>query len=134
LISYSALLTVGFGSLGSQGSSIATGSLLFGLPVLLFLFSFRNGLHIQLPDIVFAGLLIVVLLSFFINPFEASSTKEHLLLVASLACYMACRPMLAEDAAVVRSAFERITAVIVLLGAVIVLSDLFYAVWCLLFC
>jgi O-antigen ligase len=125
LISYNASLTLGFGLLGSQGNSIATGLLLFGLPLLLFLFSFRSDLRIQLPDIAFAGLLIVVLLSFFINPFEASSTKEYLLLVASLAGYIACRPMLAEDAAIVRSVFERITAVIVLVGAVFTAAEIF---------
>src|ERR1700730_11338446 len=125
LISYSACLTLGFGLSGSYGNSIATGSLLFGLPLLLLLFSFRSGPRIQLPDFLFAWLLIAALLSFFINPHETSSTKEYLLLVASLAGYIACRPMLAEDAAVVRSAFERITAVIVLAGAVFTAAEIF---------
>ncbi|MDP1585730.1 MAG: hypothetical protein Q8M18_20105 [Bradyrhizobium sp.] len=125
LISYSGSLVLGFGLTGSQGNSIATGSLLFGLPLLLFLFSFRNGLHIQLPDFFFVGFLIAVLLSFLINPVEPGSTKEYLLLVASLAGYIACRQMVAEDAAVVRSAFERITAVIVLVGAVFTAAEIF---------
>ena len=125
LISYSAFLTLGFGLFGSQGNSIVTGSLLFGLPILLLLFSFRSDPHVQLPDLIFAGLLITVLLSFFINPFETDSTKEHLLLVASLAGYIACRPMLAEDAAVIRSALERITAVIVLVGAIFTAAEIF---------
>jgi hypothetical protein len=125
LISYSAWLTLGFGLSGSQGNSIATGLLLFGLPLLLFLFSFRNGIRIQLPDFIFTGFLIAVILSVLINPIEASSTKEHFLLVASLAGYIACRPMLAEDAAIVRSAFERITAVIVLVGAVFTAAEIF---------
>ena len=125
LISCSASLVLGFGLSGSQGNSVVTGSLLFGLPLLLFLFSFRNGLHIQLPDFFFAGFLIAVLLSFLINPVEPGSTKEHLLLVASLAGYIACRPMVAEDAAVVRSAFEKITAVIVLVGAVFTAAEIF---------
>ncbi|MEA3109239.1 MAG: hypothetical protein QOI88_3844, partial [Gammaproteobacteria bacterium] len=90
-----------------------------------FLFSFRNGLSIQLPDFIFAGLLIAALLSFFINSQETNSTKEYLLLVASLAGYVACRPMVAEDATAVRSAFERITAAIVLLGAIFTAAEMF---------
>lgn len=125
LISYSALLILGFGFSGSQGNRIATGLLLFGLPLLLFLLSFRNGLRIQSPDFIFAGFLIAVLLSFLVNPVEPNSTKEYLLLVASLAGYLACRPMVAEDAAVVRSAFERVTAVIVLVGAVFTAAEIF---------
>ncbi|MDO8931173.1 MAG: hypothetical protein Q7U97_02155, partial [Rhodocyclaceae bacterium] len=125
LLSYGASLTLGFGFSGSKGNSIATGLLLFGLPLLLFLFSFRNGPRIQLPDFLFAGFLIAVLLSFSINPLETGSTKEHVLLLASLAGYIACRPMLAEDAAVVRSAFERITAVIVLVGAAFTAAEIF---------
>jgi len=124
LISYSALLTLGFGLSGSQGSSIATGVLLFGLPLLLLLFSFRNGPRIQLPDFMFAGFVIAALLAYVINPLEAGSTKEQLLLVASLAGYIACRPMLAEDVAVVRSAFERVTAVIVLAGAAFTAAEI----------
>lgn len=125
LISYSAALVLGFGFSGSQGNRIATGLLLFGLPLLLFLLSFRNGLRIQSPDFIFAGFLIAVLLSFLVNPVEPNSTKEYLLLVASLAGYLACRPMVAEDAAVVRSAFERVTAVIVLVGAVFTAAEIF---------
>ncbi|MFH1344565.1 MAG: hypothetical protein ABIL01_25700 [Pseudomonadota bacterium] len=125
LISYSASLVLGFGLSGSQGNRIATGLLLFGLPLLLFLLSFRNGLRIQPPDFIFAGFLVAVLLSFVLNPVEPNSTKEHLLLVASIAGYLACRPMVAEDAAVVRSAFERVTAVIVLVGAVFTAAEIF---------
>lgn len=125
LISYSGSLLLGLGLAGSQGNSIATGSLLFGLPLLLFLFSFRNGFYIQLPDFIFAAFLIAVLGSFLVNPVEPGSTKEHLLLVASLAGYIACRPMMAEDADIVRSAFERITAVIVLVGAVFTAAEMF---------
>jgi hypothetical protein len=98
---------------------------LFGVPLLLFLFSFRTSFRIQLPDFIFAGLLITALLSLLLNSEEAISTKEHLLLVASLAGYIACRPMLAQDAAVVRSAFERITAVIVLVGTVFTAAEIF---------
>jgi hypothetical protein len=119
LISYNACLTLGFGLAGSQGNSVATGLLLFALPLLLFLLSFRQSVRIQLPDLIFAGLLIAALVSFFSNSQEngADSAKEYLLLVAALAGYIACRPMLAEDIVVARSAFERITAVIVLVGA-----------------
>jgi hypothetical protein len=119
LISYNACLTLGFGLAGSQGNSVATGLLLFALPLLLFLLSFRQSLRIQLPDFIFAGLLIAALVSFFSNSQEngADSAKEYLLLVAALAGYIACRPMLVEDVVVARSAFERITAVIVLVGA-----------------
>jgi hypothetical protein len=124
LLSYSALLTLGFGLLGNQGNSIATGLLLFGLPLLLLLFSFRKSPRIQLPDFMFAGFVIAALLSYAINTLEAGSTKEQLLLVASLAGYIACRPMLAEDAAVVRSAFERVTAVIALAGAAFTAAEI----------
>jgi hypothetical protein len=126
LISYNACLTLGFGLVGSQGNSVATGLLLFALPMLLFLLSFRKSLRIQLPDFIFAGLLIAALLSFFSNSQEngASSAKEYLLLVAALAGYIACRPMLAQDVAVARSAFERITAVIVSVGAVFTAAEI----------
>ena len=67
LLSYNACLTLGFGLFGSQGNSIVTGLLLLGLPLLLFLFSFRKSPLIQLPDFIFAGLLIAALLSFLIN-------------------------------------------------------------------
>ena len=73
---------------------------------------------------MFAGFVIAALLAYVINPLEAGSTKEQLLLVASLAGYIACRPMLAEDVAVVRSAFERITAVIVLAGAAFTAAEI----------
>jgi O-antigen ligase len=127
LISYNACLTLGFGLVGIQGNSIVTGALLFALPLLLFLFSFRQWPHLQLSDFLFAGLLIAALLSSLINPRdnEPGSTKEYLLLVASLAGYIACRSMLAEDAAVARSAFERITAVIVLVGAAFTAAEIF---------
>jgi hypothetical protein len=125
LISYNACLALGFGLAGSQGNSVVTGLLLFALPLLLFLFSFRNIPRIQLPDFIFAGLLIAALVSFFINPQETNSTKEHLLLVAALAGYIACRPMLVGDVAVVRSAFERVTAAIVLAGAVATAAEIF---------
>jgi hypothetical protein len=126
LLSYNACLTLAFGLVGSQGNSVATGLLLFSLPLLLFLLSFRKGLRIQLPDFIFAGLLIAALFSFFSNSQEnaASSAKEHLLLVAALAGYIACRPMLAEGVVVARSAFERITAVIVLIGAAFTAAEI----------
>jgi O-antigen ligase len=127
LISYSACLVLGFGLVGSKGSSVVTGALLFGLPLLLFLFSFRRWPPLQLSDFLFAGLLIAALLSSLINPRDnqPGSTKEYLLLVTSLAGYLACRSMLVEDVAITRSAFERITAVIVLLGAVFTAAEIF---------
>ena len=73
----------------------------------------------------YSGLLIIALISLLLNSEETSSTKEYLLLVASLAGYLACRPMLAQDAAVVRSAFTRITAVIVLVGTVFTAAEIF---------
>jgi hypothetical protein len=125
LISYNACLILGFGFFGSQGNSIVTGSLLFGLPLLLFLFSHRKITRIQPPDFIFAGLLTAAALSFLLNPHETNSTKEHLLLLAALAGYIACRPVLAEDVAVARSAFERVTAAIVLVGAVFTAAEIF---------
>jgi hypothetical protein len=127
LISYNACLALGFGFFGSRGHSVVTGSLLFTLPLLLFLLSFRKSFRVQPADFIFAGLLIAALLSFFVNSQdnETNSAKEHLLLVASLAGYIACRPMLAEDATVVRSAFERITAAIVLVGAIFTAAEVF---------
>jgi hypothetical protein len=126
LISYNACLALGFGLSGSQGNSAATGSLLFGLPLLLFLFSFRKSFRFQPADFIFAGLVITVLLSFFTNPEvnEADSIKEYLLLVAGLAGYVACRSLLVEDVTVARSAFERITAAIVLAGAVFTAAEI----------
>ena len=125
LISHNAYLILGFGFFGSQGNSVVTGALLFGLLLLLFLSSFRASFRIQLPDSIFAGFVITAMASLFLNSEETISTKEHLLLVASLAGYIACRPMLAQDAAVVRSAFERITAVIVLVGTVFTAAEIF---------
>jgi hypothetical protein len=125
LISHNACLALGFGLFGSQGNSIATGALLFGLPLLLFLSCFRASFCIQLPDSIFAGFVVTAALSLFVNSKETIPTKEHLLLVASLAGYIACRPMLAQDTAVVRSAFVRITAVIVLVGTVFTAAEIF---------
>jgi hypothetical protein len=124
LVSYNACLTLVFGFSGSLGNSITTGSLLFGLPLLLFLFSLRASFCIQPPDFIFAGLLLTALISLLLNSEETISTKEYLLLVASLAGYVACRPMLAQDAAVVRSAFARITAIIVLVGTVFTAAEI----------
>jgi hypothetical protein len=127
LISYNACLALGYGSFGSRGNSIATGLLLFTLPLLLFVFSFQKSFRIQPADFIFADLVLAALLSFLVNSpdNETSSTKEYLLLVASLAGYIACRPMLAEDATVIRSAFERITAAIVLVGAIFTAAEIF---------
>jgi hypothetical protein len=124
-VSYNACLTLGLGLLGSRGNSTATGVLLFGLPLLLLLFSLRSAPRVQLPDFVFAGLVITALLSFLINHQGGESTKEYRILIASLAGYIACRSLLAEDAPVVRSVFERVTAAIVLLGAVFTADEIF---------
>ncbi len=69
--------------------------------------------------------MITALLSFLINHQGGESTKEYLILIASLAGYIACRSLLAEDAPVVRSVFERVTAAIVLLGAVFTADEIF---------
>ena len=76
LISYNACLALGFGLFGSQGNSIATGALLFGLPLLLFLSSFRASFRIQLPDSIFAGLVITGMLSLFLNSEETISQRS----------------------------------------------------------
>jgi hypothetical protein len=67
LISCNACLALGFGLFGSQGNSIATGALLFVLPLLLFLSSFRASVRIQLPDAIFAGFVVTAMLSLFVN-------------------------------------------------------------------
>ena len=115
LVSYNAILTLGFGFIGSPGNSIATGALLFTLLPLLFLLSFRGELHLRAADFFYAGYAGIALLSFLIN--GDTLTSEHLLLVATLSGYVACRPLVASDIQVTRSAFERITAVIILVGA-----------------
>lgn len=126
LISYNAFLALGFGLAGSRGNSIATGGLLFGLPLLLFLLSFRRDFRIQPADLVFAGFVGTALVSFFANaPNNDISLKESLLLVATLAGYIACRSMGVEDAPMARSAFQRVTAIIVLVGAVFTAVEIF---------
>ena len=127
LISYNACLTLGFGLFGSKGNSVITGLLLFGLPLLLFLFSYRGGLRFQLADFLFAGLLITALLFLIINAngFREGLTSEYALLAATFAGYAACRPIDAESLVKVRSAFERVTAIIVLLGALFTAEQLF---------
>jgi hypothetical protein len=123
LVSYNAVLTLGFGFIGSPGNSVATGALLFTLPPLLFLLSFRGELHLRAADFFYAGYAGIALLSFLIN--DDAPTKEHLLLVATLSGYVACRPLVASDIQVARSAFERITAVIILVGAFVTAAELF---------
>lgn len=123
LVSYNAVLTLGFGFTGSPGNSIATGALLFTLPLLLFLLSFRGELHPRAADFFFAGYAGVALLSFLID--DHGPTKEHLLLVVTLSGYVACRPLIASDIPVARSAFERITAVIILIGAIETAAEIF---------
>ena len=122
LVSYNAILTLGFGFTGSSGNRIATGALLFTLPPLLFLLSFRGELHRQAADFFFAGYAGMALLSFLIN--DHGLTKEHLLLVSTLSGYVACRPLIAGDIPVARSAFERITAVIILIGAFVTAAEI----------
>lgn len=123
LVSYNAVLTLGFGFIGSTGNSIATGALLFTLLPLLFLLSFRGELHLRAADFFYAGYAGIALLSFLIN--ADAPTKEHLLLVATLSGYLACRPLVASDIQVARSAFERITAVIILVGAFVTAVEIF---------
>ena len=123
LVSYSAILTLGFGFIGSSGNSIATGALLFALLALLFLLSFRGELHPRAADLFYAGYAAVALLSFLI--IADAPTREHLLLVATLSGYVACRSLVASDIQVARSAFERITAVIVLVGAFVTAVEIF---------
>lgn len=123
LVSYSAILTLGFGFIGSPGNSIATGALLFALLALLFLLSFRGELHPRAADLFYAGYAAVALLSFLI--IADAPTREHLLLVATLSGYVACRSLVASDIQVARSAFERITAVIVLVGAFVTAAEIF---------
>jgi len=126
LISYNACLTLGFGLFGSKGNSIVTGLLLFGLPLLLFLFSNRGGLRFQVADLFFAGLLITALLSLVINVdgFREGLTPEFALLASTFAGYMACRPIDSESLIEIRSVFERIVAIVVLLGAVSTAAEL----------
>ena len=64
----------------------------------------------------------MALLSFLIN--DHGLTKEHLLLVSTLSGYVACRPLIAGDIPVARSAFERITAVIILIGAFVTAAEI----------
>ncbi len=122
LVSYNAILTFGFGFTGSSGNSIATGVLLFALPALLFLLSFRGELRCRAADFFFAGYAGIALLSFLIN--DDGPTKEHLLLVSTLSGYVACRPLIAGDIPVARSAFERIIAAIVLVGAFVTAAEI----------
>ena len=126
LLSYNAFLTVSFGLIGSLGNSIVTGGLLFALPTLLLFLSFRKDFRVQPADFIFAGFVGTALISFFVNTRgDDNSTREHLLLVATLAGYIACRSMVFDDAPIVRSAFARITAVIVLAGAVFTAAEIF---------
>ena len=99
LLSYNAFLTVSFGLIGSLGNSIATGGLLFALPLLLLFLSFRKDFRIQPADFVFAGFVGTALVSFFVNPRgDDTAVREHLLLVATLAGYIACRSLVVDDA------------------------------------
>jgi O-antigen ligase len=125
LVSYNAVLALGFGLFGSSGNSIATGSLLLILAITLFLLSFRKGIHFQQADLAFMGLLIAVLISSSINAgVSKGSSKEYLLLVSTFAVYAACRPMASIDISVTRSSFERVTAVIVVLGAAFTAAEI----------
>jgi hypothetical protein len=127
LICYNACLTLGFGLIGSHGNSVVTGSLLSVLPILLFLLGNPGGLRVQVADLFFAGLLIVALLSSVINVdgFREGWTSEYALLALTFAGYVACRPIDGESLIKMRSAFERMTAIIVLLGAVSTAAQLF---------
>ena len=121
LLTYNASLVLGFGLFGSHGNSVVTGALLFTLPVVLFLLTFRrHQLHFQPADAIFASLIIVGLISFSINATEPrfSATKEHLLLTMTFVGYIACRSMGIEDMRLLLPAFKRTLATIVTLGAV----------------
>jgi hypothetical protein len=126
LISYNACLALGYGLVDSSGNSTTTGSLLFALPVLLFLIGFRDGFRIQPADFIFVGLVGIALTSFLVNEHDndEETIREHLLLVATLSGYIACRTMRAGDAFIARSAFERITAAIVLIGAAFTAAEM----------
>ena len=127
LLGYSAVLTLGYGLLGISGSSIVTGSLLLVLPIAIFLLSFRRQtFRIQTADVIFAGLLLVALLSFLINSETggSGSRKEYLLLLTTFAGYLACRFITIEDINSMRPAFERMTAAIVFLGAIFTFAEL----------
>lgn len=125
LLSFNACLTLGFGLFGISGNSIVTGSLLLILPTLIFALGFRRQhFRIQAADVIFAGLLLVALLSFSTNVENAGSRDEHLLLVVTFAGYVACRPITIEDVSPARSSFERMTAAIVLLGAIFTAAEI----------
>ena len=125
LLCYSAVLTLGYGLLGISGSSIVTGSLLLVLPIAIFLLSFRRQtFRIQTGDVIFAGLLLVALLSFLINSETGDSRKEYLLLLSTFAGYLACRSITVECIGSMRPAFERMTAAIVFLGAIFTFAEL----------
>jgi len=130
LICYNAYLTFGFGLIGSNGNSVVTGLFLLTLPILLLLLGNPGGLRVQLADLFFAGLLITVLLSAVINvdDFRDGLTSEYALLALTLAGYVACRPIDGESLVKIRSAFERMTCFIVLLGAVSTAAHL-YTQW-----
>ena len=120
LISYNAVLTLGYGIFDSTGNSFLTGAFLVVLLLAIFLLSFRQQPFFSAADLIFAGLLMALTASCIINAgtYQADHAKEYLILVTTLAAYVACRPISCDDIVTARSGFERATAIIVVTGAI----------------
>lgn len=123
-ISYTSILSIGYGLLGLKGSSIITGSVLAGSLVSVFLLSIRTFSHLLPIDLLFCGLVAVVTLSTVIN--DAPEISELLLLAASMFAYVACRSISMESLYAFLPSFKRTTGIVVAVGVAFTLATLLY--------
>src|SRR5262245_17071373 len=122
-VCYTSILSIGYGLLGLKGNSIITGCVLGGSLVSVFLLGVRTFSHLLHIDLLFCGLVIVVVLSIVINDHFASIT-ELLLLAATFFAYIACRSISMESMRALLPSFKRTTCIVVAIGVALTLATM----------
>lgn len=134
-ISYSSILSIGYGLFGMTGNTTITGCVLASTLIAMFLLSIRTYGGLLPTDLLFCSLVMALAvssiyntdsaaLSVAFNNTESVALKEFLLLTATFSAYVSCRSISIESLHGLLPSFKRAAGIIVATGAALTLAAL----------